>query len=89
MVINTNQEGATGYTSRFLEAIMYDKLLITNTVGIVNHPLYDSRYIKVYKNIKEIDIAFFNNSENVRYNYNNEFSPKHFINSIENYLHQA
>lgn len=87
-LLDINQEGATGYTSRFLEAIIYNKLLITNTAGILNHPLYDSRYIKVYKNIREVDMSFFDNSENVKYNYNSEFSPRHFINNIEDYIHQ-
>ena len=78
-LLDINQEGATGYTSRFLEAVIYNKLLITNTRGIEDHPLYDSRYIKEFRAITEVDLTFFKGKENIKYNYNNEFSPMNFI----------
>ncbi len=78
-LLDINQEGATGYTSRFLEAVIYNKLLITNTRGIEGHPLYDMRYIKEFRSITEVDLAFFKGKEDIQYNYNNEFSPLNFI----------
>lgn len=81
-LLDINQEGATGYTSRFLEAVIYNKLLITNTRGIEEHPLYDSRYIKEFRMITEVDLTFFKGKENIKYNYNNEFSPMNFIKKV-------
>lgn len=84
-LLDINQEGATGYTSRFLEAVIYNKLLLTNTSGISEHPLYDKRYIKEFKNIKEVEPTFFECSE-VEYNYNNEFSPLYFLEKVKRIL---
>ena len=82
-LLDINQEGATGFTSRFLEAIIYNKLLLTNTKGTEAHPLYDSRYIKEFENIEEVQPSFFNGKETVHYRYNNEFSPLHFIERVK------
>lgn len=84
-LLDINQEGATGYTSRFLEAIIYNKLLLTNTSGISSHPLFDKRYIKEFKNITEVDASFFK-SQDVKYNYNNEFSPLYFLENVKGLL---
>ena len=81
-LLDINQEGATGYTSRFLEAVIYNKLLLTNTIGIEKHPLYDSRYIKEFRSIEEVPSSFFEGKENIRYNYNNDFSPLKFIEKV-------
>ena len=81
-LLDINQEGATGYTSRFLEAVIYNKLLLTNTPGIKEHPLYDSRYIKEFKSIREVDSNFFYRNSKIKYSYNNEFSPLNFIKTI-------
>ena len=78
-LLDINQESAIGYTSRFLEAVIYNKLLLTNSIGVSKHPLYDSRYIQEFKCISEVQQTFFEGKEPVKYNYNNEFSPIHFI----------
>ena len=88
-LLDINQEGATGYTSRFLEAVIYNKLLLTNTLGIDGHPLYDSRYIKEFRSIEEVPSSFFEGKENIKYNYNNEFSPLKFIEKINEIVSQT
>lgn len=85
-LLDVNQEGATGYTSRFLEAVIYNKLLISNTLGIKGHSLYDARYIKVFNDIKEVDKSFFDTKKTVEFNYNNEFSPVAFLEVLNNSL---
>ena len=81
-LLDINQEGATGYTSRFLEAVIYNKLLLTNTKGIKEHPLYDSRYIKEFSSIEEVPSSFFENKDEIKYKYNNDFSPLNFIKRV-------
>lgn len=83
-LLDINQEGATGYTSRFLEAIIYNKLLLTNNIGISSHPLYDEKYIKEFSSITEVKPSFFEGKDDVKYDYNNEFSPLNFIEVINN-----
>ena len=88
-LLDINQEGATGYTSRFLEAVIYNKLLLTNTIGIEQHPLYDGRYIKEFRSIKEVSSSFFEGKGNIRYNYKNEFSPLRFIEKVNEVVSQT
>lgn len=85
-LLDVNQEGALGFTSRFLEAIIYNKLLLTNSVGVSNHPLYDKRFICEFKNIKEVQASFFEEKDEVKYNYHGEFSPIFFLKTIDNSL---
>ena len=85
-LLDINQAGATGFTSRFLEAVIYNKLLLTNNSNIKNHPLYDERYIKIFNNVKEISLCDFDFSDRVQYNYSNEFSPLFFISEIDKIL---
>lgn len=88
-LLDINQEGATGYTSRFLEAVIYNKLLLTNTRGIEKHPLYDSRYIKEFQSIDEVPSSFFENKDDIKYNYKNEFSPLNFIRRVDEVVSQV
>lgn len=85
-LLDINQAGATGYTSRFLEAVIYNKLLLTNNSNIKNHPLYDERYIKIFNNVEEISLSDFDFSDRVQYNYSNEFSPLFFISEVDKIL---
>lgn len=63
------------YTMRTLEAIMYDKTLITNNPLIENSSYFDKDKIFVFKNIEEIENVSFDFSKSVSYNYQGEFSP--------------
>lgn len=85
-LLDINQAGATGYTSRFLEAVIYNKLLLTNNSNIKNHPLYDERYIKIFNNVEEFSLSDFEFSDRVQYNYSNEFSPLFFISEVDKIL---
>lgn len=85
-LLDINQAGATGYTSRFLEAVIYNKLLLTNNSNIKNNPLYDEHYIKIFNNVEDISLSDFDFSDRVQYNYSNEFSPLFFISEIDKIL---
>ena len=74
--------GTEALTARVREAIVYDKKLLTNNAGIVKYPFYNDKMIKIFTNINEIDFHFLKEPK-YSYNYNNEFSPIHFLNKIE------
>lgn len=84
-LLDINQKGAVGYTSRFLEAVMYNKKLITNNRAILESKFYKSDRIMLIDSVDDLDPTFIDDSP-VDYNYNNEFSPIHLINSIDNEL---
>jgi hypothetical protein len=86
-LLEVNQIGAVGYTSRFLEAVMYNKRLITNNLSIRDSGFYNPEFIQLFSNASEIDPSFILRDEKeVNYHYNGEFSPIHLIRRIDNEL---
>ena len=82
-LLEINQEGAVGYTSRFLEAVMYNKLLLTDNMCIKNTPYYNCNYIQCFKDPGAINTSFISKPANVDFKYKDEFSPKHFIDFLD------
>ena len=83
-MFDINQGGAIGYTSRFLEAIMYNKKIITDNPFVKTSKFYDERFVQCVNQVADIDASFVLDSElTVEYNYRDEFSPKKLIEQIE------
>ena len=82
-ILEINQENAIGYTSRFLEAVMYNKKLLTNNQSIKNTKFYNPQYIQCYENPMDIKTEFLLNDEIINYHYDNSFSPSYFINYLD------
>lgn len=74
-ILEVLQDGQTGATLRYCEAVCYNKKLLTTNANIVNFPFYDSRYMKVISADSEIDPEWIKNREQIDYGYRNEFSP--------------
>lgn len=88
-ILEVNQSNAVGYTSRFLEAVMYNKKLITNNNSIKEDKFYRKEYIKCFEKVDDIDYSFITKKMGViDYNYNNEFSPIHLVEQIEELLNR-
>jgi len=85
-VLEINQEEALGYTSRFLEAVMFNKRLITDNLAVKESKFYSPENIQCVSNVSEIDPEFVKNNNVVDYHYNNEFSPVHVIKKIDSEL---
>lgn len=86
-LLEINQKGAVGFTSRFLEAVMYNKKLITNNLNIKNSEFYNTKYIQCFKDVSSIDCSFVKKDIGIiNYNYSNEFSPLVLINRIDDML---
>jgi len=86
-ILEVNQGGAVGYTSRFLEAVMYNKKLLTNNCSIQKSAFFSPEYIQCFSKVEEINLAFISEDLlQVDYGYQGEFSPLHLIEKIENEL---
>lgn len=83
-IIEIMQSGQDGPSLRYMEAVCYNKKLLTNNPHIVDYPLYDSRYMKIFKNIRDIDPKWLDCDEKVDYHYNNEFSPMSLVEYVNN-----
>lgn len=80
------QDGALGYTLRSIEAICYNKMLLTNNTDIKRIPYFNAKYISVINN-GVLDKNFLESIKNnviVEYAYDNSFSPNKFLMFIEN-----
>lgn len=82
VVIEILQVGQTGPSLRYYEAVCYNKKLLTNNPEIKNLPYYDSRYMKVFKSVEDIDVEWVKKSENIDYHYADEFSPIHLLDVV-------
>lgn len=76
------QKGQSGVTFRYYEAICYNKKLLTNNPEIVKLPYYDDRYMKYFESAEDIDYNWVKSCDKVDYNYQGDFSPINFINTI-------
>lgn len=86
-LLDINQKGSVGFTSRFLEAVMYNKKLITNNSTIKKSKFYNAKYIQCFEDASLIDCSFVKKDiGEIRYNYSDEFSPIALINMIDNML---
>lgn len=85
-ILEINRVGACGYTSRFLEAIMYNRRLITNNPSVKKSPFYDPKKILCIDKVDTDIVDFVRNSRPVEYGYNDEFSPLRLIQKIDNLL---
>ena len=85
-MFDINQTGAVGYTSRFLEAVMYNKRFITDNVTVKETRYFETGDIQFFEKISDIDPLFVNKKAPVDYNYNGEFSPINLIKQIDREL---
>ena len=72
-------EGQTGLTLRAMEAICYDKKLVTDNPAVKRLKFYSTGNILYTDNIAWADLDFICDRVPVSYNYQDEFSPVHFI----------
>ncbi len=79
-ILEVLQDGQTGSTLRYLEAVCYNKKLLTTNPRIKNYPFYDERYMKVFSSESDIDYDWVKKRETINYGYKDEFSPKYFFN---------
>jgi hypothetical protein len=86
-LLEINQGGAVGYTSRFLESVIYGKRLLTNNVTVADTKFYDPRYIQCFIEPEDIDVSFIKaDIGKIDYGYHEEFSPCRLIEQIDREL---
>lgn len=69
---------------RYLEAVVYNKKLISNNQNLKKLPFYNEKYMKIIKSIDEIDYKWIKNGEIVDYHYDGQFEPMNLISLIMN-----
>ena len=85
-IIEVLMDGQKTQSFRYFEAITYNKKLLTNNPNISTLPYYDSRYMKYFSNVDEVDSAWVKKKEEINYGYQGEFSQINLLNIIEKYF---
>lgn len=73
-ILEIMHEGYVGITQRYLEAIIYNKRLISNNSEITELPYYNSQYMYYFEKIDDIDWEWVRKDVKVDYHYEGDFS---------------
>jgi hypothetical protein len=85
-ILELEQEGATGYTLRTLEALCYGRKLITNNKEIKNASFYNESFIKIIDRAEDLDVEWIKREEEVSLGDIGEFTPGRLIAFIQEYF---
>lgn len=83
ILLEIMNDGQSGNTLRFKEAICYNKRIITNNKSVLHSKYYNKRYMYYFEKIEDIDKDWVLNKENVNYKYKGDFSPRKFLSIIK------
>lgn len=83
VILEILQEGQSGPSLRYYEAVCYNKKLLSNNPNIVHFPYYDSRYMRYFSSPEDIDIAWITEDCDVDYHYKGDFSPVNMLDLIK------
>lgn len=74
----------SGLSLRYFEAVLYNKLLLTNNISIKKTKYYNSNYMFCFNSIDQVALTdeFVQNTPN--YEYCNDYSPLKFLNELSN-----
>lgn len=74
-ILEIIRPGQEAPTLRYMEAVCYNKKLLTNNSQITDYPYYNSEYMKCFEKVEDIDIDWLTDLKPVNYNYKGDFSP--------------
>ena len=81
-ILEIVRPGQHGPTLRYMEAVCYNKKLLTNNPAIVDFPYYHPEYMRVFDRIEDIDVDWVTSDEEIDYGYHGDFSPNEMILSL-------
>jgi hypothetical protein len=85
-ILEILQKNGKGPTLRMIEAVVYNKKILTNDKDAVNNPFYDKRFIQIFDNPENLDLGFVKDDTEPNYHYNGEYSAKNLLKCIEKNL---
>lgn len=82
VLLDIVQPGQSGVSWRLIEALYYNKKLITNNQSVKDNKYYNSNWILIINTAEDIDFDWVKKREQVNYHYQNDYSPINFINEV-------
>lgn len=82
--LEVSQKGVLGFTFRTVEALLYNKKLLSNNPILVGTKFYNKAYVQYFQYASDIDVdAVKDESIAVNYHYNGEYSPVQMLEFID------
>lgn len=78
-ILEVLQSGQSAQSLRYIEGLVYNKKLLTNNENVKKLPYYDSRYMKFFKSVDDIDWEWVKKREYVNYNLDKKFSSRNIL----------
>ncbi len=85
-ILEVCSQEQNGNTLRALEAIMYNKILVTNNKNVRCCRYYDPRFMIVFDSEEDLRNKTIFQIQDVDYQYKNDFSPIHILDDIEQHF---
>ncbi len=85
-VLEILQRPGEGPTLRMIEAIVYNKKIMTNDAGASGNPFYDKRFMHIFDVPENLDPGFIRDTGEPDYRYQDEYSAWNLIRAIEEHL---
>lgn len=82
-ILDIVQEGQEGISWRIIEAIYYNKKLLTNNKSILKNKYYNPEYMQYFKDVKDIDFDWVQKPVKVNHHYENDYSAIKFIKELD------
>lgn len=83
-ILEVLQKNQQEQSLRYLEAVVYNKKLLSNNPHLSELPYFDERYMRFFNSVDEIDWDWVRKKENIDFHYDGRFSPVHLIEKIQN-----
>lgn len=82
-ILDIAQEMQHGASLRYFEAICYNKKLLSNNPEITTFPYFNSKYMKVFKDVSDIELTWLQSRDYIDYGVEDDvFSPKNLLNYL-------
>jgi hypothetical protein len=85
-ILEILQKHGEGPTLRMVEAIVYNKKIITNNETAAANQFYDERFVQIFDTPENLSLNFIKNDIEPDYHYRGEYSAINFLKSIEEHL---
>ena len=82
VILEVVQEGQVAPTLRPYEAVIYNRKLLTNNPNIKKFPYWDSKYMRYFSCVEDIDWKWVKDNTEVDYKYDGRFSPNKLLEDI-------
>lgn len=85
-ILDIVSEKQSGISWRIVEALYYNKKLLTNNKSVLVSKYYTPNYIQYFENIEDINIDWIKNKVAVDFKYKNDYSAIEFIHKVKDDL---